>query len=131
MNHNDMHHLRDLPRAEWYKAWRIIRKYHGNPSADSYTEKQSVIEQINKYAIDGKVRLCSRFMDCDCAISTTSSLIPANWYAVDRAMNEEYGNAEGRGSCWIESPEVDPPSANFRDLALEAHENGHPHVVYA
>jgi len=119
---------RGLKRSDWYNLWRVWRKHHTTSQGCSYTEKLCVIEQIRKYEVDGKVRLCDRFMDCDHAVSTGSRLIPANYYAFTRVVNDIYDWAEGPGGCWLDYPEK-VPERDGRDLLLEAYEDGHPHSV--
>ncbi len=118
-------------RADWYEFYRYFRKISANilnQKADSFIEKECFIEQIHKYTQNNQVRICSRFYDCDHSVSTSSWLIPANWYEVERAINAEYDNAEGHGGCWLTYPD-DIPEQDSRDLILEAHEDGHSHSV--
>lgn len=125
---------RNLARDQWYEFWRKLRKagrsydWIGHPS-DPLAAKQKVIDAIRKYQVDGKVRLCDRFMDCDCAQSTSWRDIPATYVHYEREVDEIYAWAEGPGTTWLESPATKPPAAEFRDLALEAFEDGHPHSV--
>jgi len=118
-------------RKDWYAFWRKCRMngydFISQPG-DALADKQAFIDEIKKYAVDGKVRLCERFMDCDHAISTSSSLVPANLYAVTKVIDDIYDNAEGTGSTWLDFP-ANKPEADSRDLALEAFEDGHPHSI--
>lgn len=126
---------RTITKKEWYAFWHHLRKsggaYRFKPmdGDDPLAGKQKVIDAINKHAVDGKVCVNERFMDCDCAVGTGWTVIPATWVHYERCVNQIYENAEGPGSTWLSAPEnkVEP---EFRDLALEAFENGHPHVVY-
>ena len=121
--------VRTLDRKGWQYHWRILRKMG---IADRYHDMQfklQMVASIRELEQDGKVLVCSRFLDCDCASSTGSRLLPATWYEVSRAMDLEYDNAEGPGSCWLASPDDRPPS-DSRDYALEAFEDGHPHSVH-
>ncbi len=120
---------RTMDRPLWYKHWRTIRQVLRPSSADSFVEKEATLEQIRKHEQHGHIRLCDRFMDCDCATSTCSRLIKANYYLVVKAMNDIYDNAEGIGGVWITYPS-DRPEPDHRDYALEAHEDGHPHSIH-
>jgi hypothetical protein len=48
---------------------------------------------------------------------------------VNHEIDSIYEGAEGPGSIWLSMPE-DKVAPEFRDLALEAFEDGHPHIVY-
>ncbi len=118
-----------LSRCDWYLFWRVWRKHHTTSRGCSYADKVIRVEAIRKYEQHGQVRVCARFMDCDCASSTVSRRVPANYYAVIREMDDHYDNAEGTGGCWITYPD-DLPPPEHRDYALEAFEDGHPHSIH-
>ena len=126
---------RSTPKGQWIDLWRHLRRTGGKymirglERDDPYIEKQRIIDAIAKYECDGRVLLCDRFMDCDCASSTSSREIPANYYAYIRAVEDIYSAAEGPGTTWLDYP-GNIPESDFRDHALEAYEDGHPHVVY-
>ena len=128
MNEYEASVARTLSRDNWYKFWRLIRSHSEITRDDAFTAKVIMLDAIRKYEVDGKVRLCDRFMDCDCAIGTNSRVLPANYYIVVRRMDEIHNGAEGPGNCWLTWPD-NPPFSDNRDLALEAHENGHPHSI--
>jgi hypothetical protein len=121
--------LRLLTQEQYHEHYSIIRRIEGiQDTGCDLSGKQEMINAIRQYEQDGKVLVCSRFMDCDHATSTCSSLVSANFYVVTRVMDEIYEHAEGPGSCWLEKPD-NKPDSNPRDLMLEAYEDGHPHSV--
>jgi len=70
-------------------------------------------------------------MDCDCVQYHYERNIPApTVIAFERDRDSMYEWADGPCNLGIGEP-VDEPENHSRDLALEAYEDGHPHVVYA
>ena len=67
--------------------------------------------------------------DCDMCEGTDRSLIPATSGALDEFLDSLYANAEGPVSWSLHAPSEHFQST-FRDRALEAFEDGHPHVIY-
>ncbi len=72
--------------------------------------------------------ICSS-RDCDMCEGTTRRLVEAKVSAVERAMDRDFEWAEGPVRHWIQRPS-DAFEAESRDRALEAFEDGHPHVIY-
>lgn len=120
-----------LKRADWYAFWRVARKC-GYASefrdCDFYADKIEIKALIRKFEKDGQVRVSDRFQDCDHAVSTCTRLIPAVLVSVIATMDDIFNNAEGPGTAWVHSPE-DTCDPDFRDLALEAFEDGHAHLI--
>jgi hypothetical protein len=108
----------------------------------------NLIRKIQDCTEDGKVCTVWGGMDCDCATwegrVTTHSLADeydmhdgdGNPYkslthAVLAYIDRQYENAEGRLHFDVLRPsEAKDVESSSRDLALEAFEDGHPHVVY-
>ena len=134
---HDMPLLRALPRAEWYKAWRIIRKYDmGRHSDDPRRDesalgtRQRLYDHIDRKTVDGKISLNQSGMDCDCSKFTGGSIeFTTPRRKIERTIDQIYNDAEGPQSVWIDYPSRKQTNTS-RDLALEAFEDGHPHVVY-
>lgn len=81
---------------------------------------------------DGKVALLSSGMDCDGASweNRHHGLYPALYWVVFNAIDAISSNCEARIEVWVESPsEAAAAEYGERDLALEAFENGHPHLL--
>lgn len=121
--------IRTMNKAEWRTVHRMERKfgYAARPS-DQYDDKLAIQESIQKHQKDGMVRISDRFMDCDHAVSTCTRLVPATIVHIIRFLDDIYNNAEGPGNAWIHFPD-DTCDPDFRDLALEAFEDGHPHIT--
>lgn len=88
--------------------------------------------RLNAVTVNGKVVSRSRGMDCDCASWDRATLINRPClFAEQRSIESAYEWAEGPLSLWYERPTDDFENfSESRDLALEAYEEGHPHVVY-
>ena len=69
--------------------------------------------------------------DCDCVqYCDRPRRIEGNWYEFDRYRNEAYEWADGLMYFSVLTKEEAEEVMPFqRDLAMEAHENGHPHWV--
>jgi hypothetical protein len=95
--------------------------------------RRDTLHRIATLAEGGKVALVNGGMDCDCAKWANSvTLVKATPAAVDKWVERFYHWAEGPQWCYIERPSVARKlKEEHRDLALEAFEDGHPHVVFA
>ena len=120
-----------LTREQWRVFWRVVRKVGAAADlrdGDFYADKVEIKALIRKFEKDGQVRISDRFMDCDHAVSTGTRLVPAVLISVIATMDDIFNNAEGPGNAWLHSPE-DTCDPDFRDLAMEAFEDGHPHSI--
>jgi hypothetical protein len=102
----------------------------GGRGGDRLVVRQRDAAYIAKRAERGMVALVVEAMDCDCYRTTSSIFVPATVMHVTIAKERMYEGAEGPMHIWIERP-TDAPEYEGRDLALQAFEDGHPHVVYA
>ena len=117
-------------REVWYKHVQPSRR--GEREREDQSEigqRPKFIAVIKEHEVDGLISLNSTQMDCDCARWTSGGVMPAVPVAVEAAIQEMYDNAEGSVSWWIDTP-ANVAEYESRDLALEAFEDGHPHVVY-
>ena len=96
---------------------------------DKLEERSCFAEKIRSRAEDGKVAMVVSGMDCDCSQFTRSYLYPANAFQLEKLMDICYMDAEGPTSVYFVPPSERPESYS-RDLAMEAYEDGHPHIVY-
>jgi len=81
---------------------------------------------------NGDVAVAVWSRDCDMVEGTHLVHIQADYNAYLDLVDEQERNAEGSWSLTILSPEQATKFvASSRDLALEAHENGHPHCIHA
>lgn len=92
--------------------------------------RRNFIARISECNEGGFVAIYSSGMDCDCSSweNRRHRVVPATVKDVEEAFDDILNWADGPMSLW-----VDRPSAQYevshRDLALEAFEDGHPHVV--
>ena len=69
-------------------------------------------------------------MDCDCSRwDDRVAILPAVPTVVSRWVDRYHDGAEGPQWTRISRPSRAPKKSTSRDLALEAFEDGHPHVV--
>jgi len=100
---------------------------------DYLAERAKKAALISELAEGGKIALVESGMDCDgVKYDGAVSIITANLVAVEAEINRRYEWADGPCFFGLESPSVaERIRYNSRDLALEAFEDGHPHVLYA
>jgi hypothetical protein len=95
-------------------------------------ERVAIIRQLSELSEAGKIAIVESGMDCDCVaytgnVRTCSSDSASFWETV----NKMYENAEGPISWYLARPsEARNIKSTSRDLAFEAYEDGHPHVVF-
>ena len=93
-------------------------------------DRARIAAEISRVQIGGKVGLVRMGMDCDCTRYLRASIIdvPALFqFQVEQFKHEEWlDGPESTGFCCP----LDLPESFSRDLAAEAFEDGHPHVVY-
>ena len=104
--------------------------YNGRP--DWLAERWSTLQRYRACTRDGKIGLIRDGRDCDC-VSYHRELI------VEAVPFVQFMREERHHEHWLDGPEsttivppdqIDPCGDFSRDLALEAFEDGHPHVVY-
>lgn len=105
----------------------------GNRSRhDPLAEKVEFVRSVYDHQEDGKVALVTSGMDCDCSSWTGRVfLLPAVPVKVNQSIEKMYESAEGPITWHLTRPSMAQHIRETnRDLALEAFEDGHPHVVY-
>lgn len=88
---------------------------------------------LDKCWANGKIGVAVSGMDCDCTQYARQYTIeiPNSVAALKRWDYKRQEWLDGPENVRFIHPDKVDPSQNFsRDLALEAYENGHPHVVY-
>jgi len=116
--------LKTLAKCD--KLWGVTEGCH-----EATEQRRSFIASIEQFAEGGMVAIYSSGMDCDCSRweNRRERVVPANVRDVEAALDDIYSGAEGPMSLWLDRPSARPPESH-RDLALEAFEDGHPHVVF-
>lgn len=81
---------------------------------------------------NGEVAIVWSGMDCDCNNYTDQvSIINSDWKSIRDHVHETYKWADGPCGYYITKPsKAQELEYHSRDLAMEAFEDGHPHVVY-
>lgn len=122
---------RELERAEWLKLWRTVRKYDRPSRVDDsiLAERAQIAQEIRDCTEEGMVCVVTSGRDCDMSeftwVQLVANLSPMKFWG-DR--QDSYYWADGPMHIGICKPS-ERPEAYSRDLALEAFEDGHPHIV--
>ena len=124
---------RDFTRADFYQLWRIMRKHNtlDRDDASRCAERAHIKTVLDKYVDEhGRVGVVESGMDCDC-VSYCYGRVHADMTVTAFLKRRDDIYAWADGPCYVSicAPH-DLPDNYSRDLALEAYEEGHPHVVY-
>ena len=127
--------LRTNPAADdSYILW-ILNKVSAADVLDLHDVTQGRIRvnrRVEECTENGVVAVIEGGMDCDCSayeghVHTFPAKLSEFWDRIDKM----YYDAEGPIHWYVERPSVAlNVESSSRDLALEAFENGHQHVVY-
>jgi hypothetical protein len=119
-------------KSLWFLNRLEERKHLLSDATDARMARQRLLRDVVEFAEKGKVALVNSGMDCDCSRwENNVSLVKATVKDVDQWIDQFYANAEGPQSHYIQRPSVARMlTRSSRDLALEAFEDGHQHVVY-
>ncbi len=114
------------------KMWKNLVIQSKYDSVDYLAKREAEAMRIAALAEDGKIAIMVSGMDADCVkYSGRATVVPATFMHVRQYIDREYEYAEGVMSFSTQRPSKANVKWQSRDLAMEAHENGHPHVVYA
>ena len=119
------------------KAKRAMKKLAAVLARDTFdvtAENAGYRQTLDNAWDDGKIGVITTSIDCDCTRGYYERVVemPNCVAAIKRHANDFYDNLEGPGSMrFVHWSSIDRSRSNTRDLALEAFEDGHPHVVYA
>jgi hypothetical protein len=122
-------------REVYYKQLRHVHK-DWSRKADwrdrRINERAELAAQFRDKAEDGMVAIVRSGMDCDCTQYRTAVHIPVplSVFAFQKGEEDHREWLDGPESMWIAKPSDEPRMRKSRDRALEAYEDGHPHVVY-
>lgn len=125
------HALRNVPDTLRLFILQKIEENEGHlqDAIDRRVARQRWLAAIREYNQHGVVALCHWSRDCDCCEATYREEIEAVPAVIDARMNEILDGAEGPTRFWLQRVS-DPFERSFRDRALEAFEDGHPHHIY-
>lgn len=122
---------RNTTRSAWNKLWPIIRKHDRPVITDEsvLAERAQIAQEIADCTEDGKVAVVTSGRDCDCAEYVWSTLREGlHPMLFMKERQDSYYWADGPIHVGICKPS-ERPENHSRDLALEAYEDGHPHIV--
>lgn len=111
----------------------LYSRHVGCRKQDPLAERERRINEINACIEDGKIAQYKNGMDCDCVKFSSCRIITAIAAGlIVRYEDDSYKWADGPLNVSYGKPsEVKEEYSESRDLIAEAHEDGHPHVVYA
>jgi len=117
-------------RGECQNAARVreLSRVH-----DAINERGAMWARIQRVAVDGQYGVLISGMDCDCVRYSRGSILdlPTGAMAAVKFWDDHCSWLDGPESQHFVTPALaaKEPSES-RDLALEAFEDGHPHVVF-
>lgn len=111
---------------------KLLRKLRTDP-CDPLLDRKKLADMIHLANEGGYIAVVHGGRDCDMAQwDNNVTVLPANTLKVERWIENLYEWADGPRWWRITTlSEAASLRASSRDLALEAFEDGHPHVVYA
>ena len=117
----------------YFKFVKIVHKLKTRDKNDLLEIKNREILKIKKYAENGRVLIVYGGRDCDGSQSDGyTELLDAGYYSTQKFIDNLYEGADG--PIWYEyakPSDAENITVETRDLALEAYENGHNHIIYA
>ena len=128
--------LKKLDRGEITNDQAFLRKWARldckKLRTDFLAEKIHKIKKINSLAENGKILIIVGGCDCDGSeYYGKNYLVDANYTAVSHFENWQADGADGSIYFDYDKPSNKGEySYSSRDLALEAFENGHNHIIY-
>jgi hypothetical protein len=122
-------------REFYYKHMRHIHKDWSRKASwrdQHINERAWLADTFQAKAENGMVAIVREGMDCDCTQYRTVVHIPVplSVFAFQKGEEDHREWLDGPESMWIAKPSEEPRGHKSRDRALEAYEDGHPHVVY-
>ena len=107
-------------------------KASGKGRPDPLTQKLQLIETIKKFAENGEILLIEGGCDCDGSqYEGKTRLVNATFVEVNAFIEQAENWADGSIYFDFDFPSNDENyTRSSRDLALEAFENGHSHIIY-
>lgn len=94
--------------------------------------RQAFLYDLATLAENGEIAVVESGMDCDCVqYDNKVRIMAADKATVEAYCNKQLDYADGPMHFRLEMPSVAKSLEHTsRDLAMEAHEDGHDHVVY-
>jgi len=123
---------RDTTRKNWRELHRLLRKYGDFEQIDdALADREKLKAKLEECVVDGKIALVSSGMDCDCSQYVHAYVQQYRgvfWFQMRERDSYEW--ADGPMNFGFCKPE-ERPDHSSRDLAMEAYEDGRPHLISA
>ena len=99
---------------------------------DRLVEKENIVNHIKSKTENGKVAVVWSGVDADCVSwGNRVDVVNSSYVQIEKMLNNTYEGSEGSIDFYYEKPSIaEKLTETSRDLAMEAFEEGHPHVVY-
>lgn len=122
-------------RRQFKQAMKAFIDEHGkrNYRALICEENARLRRILDRAQSDGKIGIVVSGMDCDCSSFHRERVYDSfsSVMEIKRFEDKAYEDAEGPLTVsFIHPSKINPSNNASRDLALEAFEDGHAHVVY-
>lgn len=112
---------------------RVVRDMPANRAVSLTDSNAQIRAMLDRCTVDGKIGVVLSGRDCDC-VSYRREYVCETWRSVaafKREWDEHCNWLDGPESQHFYRPDEIEEGYHSRDLALEAFEDGHTHVVYA
>lgn len=121
---------RSVPETDRLHTLAVIERHHGvvERLTQARCQRVGVRQQIEMLAEGGKVGVIVWSRDCDHVCGESKYVIDATLKAYDAFVERQLDGAEGPMSFRL-CRASQPFKGWSRDMVLEAHENGHAHLV--
>lgn len=120
-------------RQSWQRQSENYHHRHVSWVHARINHRVNLKRTLQQQGRSGRILVWTQSVDCDMAQRTTQEIVPTYKSVMEMWLIVEnfYSGLEGYGNIVFSEPsEGDVSFSQSRDLALEAFEDGHPHVVY-
>ena len=116
-------------KKSWKRhCWLYQGRYRNN---DELLQRAKIKIGLEQCIENGKIAIFESGMDCDCSqYERTYHKKAMSVMEYIKYQNETFEWADGVVSVGYGKPSEHPVESHSKDLAAEAFENGHAHVVY-
>lgn len=109
---------------------RSLRRLESDRTLDLLHMRSLLQRRVESLVEDGMIAVRTSGMDCDCVSGDDCRIMRYRGVRQCEKWFDDYmADAEGPQSMWFEKPSQSPEYHDSRDLAMEAHEDGHDHCV--
>lgn len=121
-----------LTKENIANLWAMLKDSNRLSAKDELADRARTKKLLDECTENGLIAKVTSGMDCDCSKYRRVYHVPTpTVMAWVQYCEGEYHYADGPMSIWIARPSLEPEGSESRDLALEAFEDGHAHIVYA